>query len=92
MLQIFACSDQLIYFDVLCVYVNHYVLLTRLFEVLQSRMTGVPDVFDKIKDEVIKKFFSVNDNVHYSSLLLMLPCREWIYRYVMDFTEFLKND
>ena len=79
MLEIFACSDQLIYFDVLCVYVNHYVLLTRLFEVLQSRMTGVPDVFepdvfDKIKEKVIKKlFFSVNDNVPTSSLLLMLP-------------------
>ena len=46
MLEIFACSDQLIYFEVLCVYVNHYVLLTRLFEVLRSRMTGVPDVFE----------------------------------------------
>ena len=81
MLEIFACGDRLIYFDVFCVYVNHYVLFTRLFEVLQSRMTGVPDVFepdvfDKIKDEEIKKFFSFNDNVHSSSLLLMLPCRE----------------
>ena len=46
MLEIFACSDQLIYFDVLCVYVNHYVLLTRLFEVLRNRVTGVPDVFE----------------------------------------------
>ena len=79
------------------VYVNHYVLFTLLFEVLQSRVTGVPDVFepdvfDKIKEKMIKKFFSVNDNVHSSSLLLMLPCRKWIYRYVMDFTEILKND
>ena len=28
------------------VYVNHYVLFTLLFEVLQSRVTGVPDVFE----------------------------------------------
>ena len=39
---------QLIYFDVLCLCDNHYVLLTKLSEVLQSRMTGESDVFEKM--------------------------------------------
>ena len=59
MLEIFACSDRLIYFDVLCVYVNHYVLLTRLFEVLQSRMAGVPDVFEP---NVFERMIQVNNH------------------------------
>ena len=42
MLTIFTCGDQLMYFDVLCVCDNHYVLLTQLSEVLQSRMTSEP--------------------------------------------------
>ena len=42
MLTIFTCGDQLMYIDVLCVCDNHYVLLTQLSEVLQSRMTSEP--------------------------------------------------
>ena len=48
----------------LCVYVNHYVLLTRLFEVLQSRMTGVPDVFepDVFEPGVFERMIQVNNH------------------------------
>ena len=59
MLDIFTCSDQLIYFDVLCVYVNHYVLLSRLFEVLQSRVTGVPVVFEP---DIFERMIQVNNH------------------------------
>ena len=59
MLEIFACSDRLIYFDVLCVYVDHYVLFTQLFEVLQSRVTGVPDVFEP---DIFEKMIQVNNH------------------------------
>ena len=38
-------SYQLVYFDVSCVCDNHYVLLTQLSKVLQSRE---PDVFEKM--------------------------------------------
>ena len=46
------------------VYVNHYVLFTLLFEVLQSRVTGVPDVFepDVFEPGVFEKMIQVNNH------------------------------
>ena len=38
----------MIFYDVSCVYDNHYASLTRLSEVLQSRITSEPDIFEKM--------------------------------------------